>query len=60
MDSEESKYAARVLRLPPDTEVELYNGLGEVVGGRLSDVRKSAVTVKTTSAVQKVSCDQCS
>ena len=54
LDTEESKHAARVLRLPVSTEVELYNGLGELVTGRITGVDKSAVSVITTTAAQQV------
>ena len=54
LDTEESKHAARVLRLPVSTEVELYNGQGELVTGRITGVDKSAVSVITTTAAQQV------
>lgn len=54
LDPEESKHAARVLRLTTGTDVELCNGLGELVTGRITGTDKSAVSVTTSSAVQQV------
>ena len=54
LDPEESKHAARVLRLPVDTEVEVCNGCGEIVTGRITGANKNAISVTTTAAVQVV------
>ena len=54
LDPEESKHAARVLRLTVDTEVEVCNGRGQLVTGRITGTDKSVVSVTTTAAVQTV------
>lgn len=55
LSTAESKHATRVLRLSSEALVEVCNGHGQIVSGRLVTQSKAAAHVLTTTQVQQVS-----
>lgn len=59
LSTTESKHATRVLRLTDETLVEVCNGQGELVTGKLVPHAKAAAHVITTTASQQVPWEGC-
>jgi 16S rRNA U1498 N3-methylase RsmE len=54
LDAEESRHAAKALRLLEGDAVELCDGAGSLLLGRIASVGKKAVSVEAASAPQQV------
>lgn len=54
LDTEESRHAAKALRLVEGDAVELCDGAGSLLLGRITSIGKKAVSIEAASALQQV------
>ena len=54
LDAEESRHAAKALRLEEGDVVELCDGIGSLLLGRIASVGKKVVSIEAASAPQQV------
>ena len=54
LDAEESRHAAKALRLAEGDVVELCDGIGSLLLGRIASLGKKVVSIEAASAPQQV------